>query len=600
MSDVRLGPTDGDGKSATSDRLDSWKEIAAYLKRDVTTVQRWEKKEGLPVHRQVHDKLGSVYAYTAELEGWRKRHEAHEPSAPDVVRDRPSRSFNMAVLAAAAFLLAIAGWLAITPERSEPAAPPALRSLAVLPLRNLTGDASQEWLSDGMTEALSSTFARLGSLTVVSSTSTLRYKGSERSAHDIGRELGGVDALVEGSVSRSGSRVRVTLSVVHAATDRRLWSGTYERELPDVLSLYSDVALAAAREMSVVVTTDERDHLQVVHTPASAAYEEYLRGLYLRYRSHEGGCIDAEPVLLRASQADALFAAPLAVLASCYVFPDRVARPAADAFARARAAAEKAIKIDPRLGLAHLAQGYIYMRQDFDQQAAEQSFRRAVEVEPGVSQAYIALGEFLAITGRIEEGIASARRGLRLNPFVMDHHVAVGHLLLRVGRVDEAIAQLEATLALDGNYNSAWLWLAEARAAAGEQAAAVNAYLRWFQLIAQPTRAQSARAELESTFKHDGWKAFWERELVLAEEEARHPGSVYQLRHHRYAGPVFLARRAVRVGRWSDALDLLDVGIAEFHYHMPFIVCDPHFAPLRPEPRFQALVKRMGFPARAL
>lgn len=597
MADVQPRPPD-DSARDPSERLDSWKEIAAYLKRDVTTVQRWEKKEGLPVHRLVHDSLGSVYAYRSELDAWRTRHEPR--NAPPALEGTPisddatrTRRWSIVLSLALAVVVVAAAWLApgLAPA---PTSAPAIHSLAVLPLRNLTGDASQEWLTDGMTEALSNTFARFGSLTVVSSTSTVRYKNSPKSIREIGRELGDVDAVVEGSVARSGDRIRVSLSVVHADTDRRLWTGAYERELADVLALYSEIALAAAQELSVAVSAVERGRLQVTHTPVPEAYEAYLRGAHLRTRSHEGGCRLAEQYLLRAIELDSQFAAPHAVLASCYVFPDRVGRPPSELLPKAKAAAERAIAMDARLGMAHYALGFLLMREAYDQRGAEAALRRAVEVEPGAGQPHVAWSEFLAVTGRTDEAIASMRRAVEISPYHLDHNVALGHLLVRVARPVDAIEQLRRVLELDANYNTAWLWIAEAHADRGEHGQAVEAYLRFLDLVVVPERAGKIRTLLSQTYAQSGWRAFWEREIEFASEENVRPGAVFQTRFDKYGGPGFVARRLTRLEAWDQVLDSLERGMAERHYLMPYVAIDPAFVPIRAHPRFRTLLERMG------
>jgi TolB-like protein len=244
---VEATPTPKAGATAQGRRLESWKEIAAYLGRDVTTVRRWEKGEGLPVHRHLHNKLGSVYAYTTELDSWRSNR------APTAVTDAPDthpvpesvrlgRHGRMAAVLAAITLILAAGvvWL-VRARTGKPAASVAIRSLAVLPLANFSGNSEQDYLSDGMTEALTAQLSTIHGLRVISRTSTMQLKGTRKSVPAIGKELN-VDAVIEGSVLRSGDKVRVTVQLIRAATDEHLWAATYDRELRDILVLQSDVA----------------------------------------------------------------------------------------------------------------------------------------------------------------------------------------------------------------------------------------------------------------------------------------------------------------------------------------------------------------------
>ena len=236
--------------SPAEDRLDSWKEIAAYLDRDVTTVQRWEKREGMPVHRHVHDKRGSVYAVGSELDAWlqsRKQRLGEEGREAK----RPRRPWTRRLTLRQRAILPARGWLAVagvvvlgllavayfmSRGRTGNAAQPKIRSLAVLPLKNLSGDPTQEYLADGMTEALIGRLSSIHDLRVISRTSVMRFKNPQLSVPEIARMLG-VDAIVEGSVMREGNRIRVTAQLIRGATDEHFWSETYDRELRDVFTV---------------------------------------------------------------------------------------------------------------------------------------------------------------------------------------------------------------------------------------------------------------------------------------------------------------------------------------------------------------------------
>ena len=277
---------------SSKERLDSWKEIAAYLGRDVTTAQRWEKREGMPIHRHLHDKRGSVYAMSAELDAWLQSRRASldleedekEPEAevPAVTEDdrgraaapRARRWFALAGIALVG-LLAVA--YVISRGRTENAARPRITSLAVLPLKNLSGDPAQEYLADGMTDALIGRLSTIHDLRVISRTSVMRFKNPQMSVPEIARTLH-VDAIVEGSIIRDGNRIRVTAQLIRGATDEHFWSETYDRELQDALALQSDVAQSIAEKVEVTVTGEEHNRLATARQVAPDAYESYSKG----------------------------------------------------------------------------------------------------------------------------------------------------------------------------------------------------------------------------------------------------------------------------------------------------------------------------------
>src|SRR5215470_6181642 len=284
-------------------RLDSWKEIAAHLHRDVTTVQRWEKREGMPVHRHVHDRMGSVYAFSSELDAWLQsrrlrldEEETEREATPPVPESdgepkETRRARRWLVLAAVALLVILS--LAYVLARSRAGAPtqPRIGSLAVLPLKNLSGDPTQDYLADGMTEALIGRLSGIHDLRVTSRTSVMRFKDTQLSAPEIAKTLG-VDALVEGSVIREGSRIRVHAQLIRAATDEHFWSETYDRELRDALALESDVAQSIARKVEITVTGQEHERLTAAHSVPPEVYENYLKGQFALDKSNSRSGIE--------------------------------------------------------------------------------------------------------------------------------------------------------------------------------------------------------------------------------------------------------------------------------------------------------------------
>src|SRR6266850_3073962 len=252
----------GIGKSQTtpepseplaSERLDSWKEIAAYLRRDERTVRRWEQ-EGLPVRRHLHKRKATVYGYKSEIDVWWNDGHGRLELIETTTAGRRWRVVWWAT--AGLLLLAVALGLNFVGVRDRLLGRPIageITSIAVLPLKNLSGDPAQDYFADGMTEALITELGKISTLQVISHQSVLQYKGTRKTVPEIARELN-VDAIIEGSVQRAGERVQITAQLIQAATDRHLWAQTYERDLKDVLSLQNEVAATIAREIQIKLT----------------------------------------------------------------------------------------------------------------------------------------------------------------------------------------------------------------------------------------------------------------------------------------------------------------------------------------------------------
>src|SRR6267378_2642298 len=313
------------GVHAHERRLESWKEIAAYLGRDVTTVRRWEKREALPVHRLHHSKLGSVYAYTTELDAWRRdRASGALPCTPDSDFAPDSnwltgRLRGAIVLGALIVILAVGlTWFGRARTVSQPIiASTRIRSLAVLPLENFSGSPDQDYLSDGMTEALISRLSTIHALHVISRTSAMHFKGTRKSLPAIGKELN-VDAVVEGSVLRSGDKIRITVQLIRADTDEHLWTGTFDRELQDVLTLQNDVTNGIARHVEVAVNGAPAGSIATPRIVAPAVYESYLKGRFAMHKGTRAGLEEAVQHFQAAVDADPTFAPAYAGLATTY------------------------------------------------------------------------------------------------------------------------------------------------------------------------------------------------------------------------------------------------------------------------------------------
>src|SRR5712691_2437222 len=447
--------TSGPGTSgdAQGRRLESWKEIAAYLGRDVTTVRRWEKREGLPVYRLYHSRLGSVYAYTTKLDAWRgERVPVVATDAADArlfseaVRSG-SRARTVAALAALALALAV-GLLWILRERStiQPAsANGGIRSLAVLPLQNFSGNPEQDYLSDGMTEALIARLSAIHSLRVISRTSAMQFKDTRKSVPAIGKELN-VDAVIEGSVLRSGDKIRVTVQLIRADTDEHLWSGTYDRELQDVLALQSDVTQGIAGHIESAVTGTKRGPPVAPRAVAPGVYEAYLKGRFALNKNSRAGVKEALLHFQAAIDADGTFAPAYAGLAATYDALGLVfyGEHPGETRSKTLVAARKALELDPELAEARALLANA-LQKDWHWAEAEVEYRRAIELSPSDASAHAGLADWLLCQGRTEEALASARRAQEIDPRAFSGG-QVGWILFQAHRYDEAIRELRTAL----------------------------------------------------------------------------------------------------------------------------------------------------------
>ena len=348
------------------DRLDSWKEIAVYLHRDVKTVQRWEKREGMPVHRHQHDRMGSVYAFSAELDAWvqsrrlRLQEEEKARTAETLVDAEGDHvpgwtpgTRRWLVVGGVAVLALLAVTYTMIRIRSRYATRPKLTSVAVLPLKNLSGDPTQEYFADGMTEAVIGRLSMIRGLRVISRTSVMQFKDTHMSAPEIAKKLQ-VDALVEGSVIRQGGRVRVHAQLIRGATDEHFWSETYDRDLGDTLALESEVAQSVARKVEVTITGKEHERLVAARHVAPEVYESYLKGQFAQgYRR-----ADIEKKIAYFEEAinkDSMFAPAYLGLANAYsdLGETFVGGSADEVRPKVISAARKALELDPQLAGAH-------------------------------------------------------------------------------------------------------------------------------------------------------------------------------------------------------------------------------------------------------
>ena len=460
-----------------------------------------------------------------------------------------------------------------------------IRSLAVLPLANLSGDASQDYFADGMTEALIADLARIRALSVISRTSVMRYKGSDKPLPEIARELG-VDGVVEGSVMRSGNRVRITAQLIHAATDRHLWAENYERELSDVLNLQSEVARAVAEQVRVHVTDPERETLVKPRRVDPAAYESYLRALYAWNQRTSASVEQAIHYFRESIAADPAYAPAWAGLADSYIIQGSYGWvPPREIAPLARAAAQKALEIEPTLAQAHTSLGGVSHFYDRDPQAAEKAFQRALESNPSYATAHHWYGNFLVSAGRFDEALSEMEKARMLDPLslIINTNLARVHYFAR--RYDRAIALYEETLKLDPNFGSALWKLRFAYQKVNRIPEAYSALERWLRSAQYDALLGRVRAEYERSSYAGAIRKVLENYLGVSKRGG-------------FVDPNNVALLYATLDEKDEAFRWLERACEERSGEATYVNVEPVFEGLHDDARFRSLLKSLNIPAK--
>jgi serine/threonine protein kinase/Tfp pilus assembly protein PilF len=489
------------------------------------------------------------------------------------------RSHKRVVLLSLALLLLIAAGMFIYAWRSrETAAPsrPEIKSLAVLPLENLSGDPSQEYFADGMTEALISNLSQIKALKVISRTSVMRYKGSRESLPIIAQALG-VDAVIEGSVQRSGGRVRVTAKLVPATTDAAIWSRNYEREVSDILKLQSDVAQAIAAEVRVQLTPDEQNRLASARPIDPKAHEAYLLGRYHLAKLNESDLSRAVDYFKEAIRIEPDFAAAYAGLSRAW--SERGiwgGKSYIEVETPAREAARKALQIDPANSSAHTSMCMILINYDFNYSAAEEQVRRAIEIDPGSAEAHVAYGWLLQVLGRYEEVLEQMEKAEQLDPASSQIQGDFGRMLYRARKYDEAEKHLKRSIELDPNNYGSYGRLGDVYIEMGRFGDAVAMFEKSRSI--QPQGAHALR--LAVVYARMG-----NRQAALDALTTTSNRSTWEL-----------ARLYTALGDLDKAFTILNESIDKRDVLLTNVKEDPGFERLHSDPRWKLMLRRLNFP----
>lgn len=579
------------------DRLDSWKEIAAYLRRDESTVRRWEK-DGLPVHRHRHRFRAAIFAYKSELDSWWKNcehnvanHQSSSSARPgqgDAARTAPaaprwsvtqSAGRTLALLTLAVLVIA-AYWAWQNLERSS--RPPVM--LAVLPLENLSGNPNEEYFSDGLTEEMITQLGRLqpDRLGVIARTSTMSYKGTKKRVDEIGRELH-VDYLLEGSVRRDSGQVRISVQLIRISDQTHLWAQNYQRDLRDILALQSQVATAVAHEISVQLSAQGRAVLASTRAVEPHAHELYLRGRYHWNKRTEAELQKSIEYFQQAIQEDPAYAASYAALADAYnVMGNWGLLPPREAYPRAKASASKALEIDPGLAEARIARAYATHLYDWNPAAAEKEFKQGLDLNPNYAPGHQWYAVHLASVGQFDAAIVEIKRAQELDPLSLIIGDVVGWIYSLARRCDPAIAEFRRAIELDPNFYPTHYDLGIAYAECGMPK----------ESLAEMEKARSISGDTPRTMSGLAYAYALAGQNVKARKLL---DDLIKLSKQRYVPPFDIAVVYAALGENDLAFTWLEKAYADRHPWLVMLRVTPKVDKLRTDPRFGNLLRRAGF-----
>jgi len=480
-----------------------------------------------------------------------------------------------AALIVATLTLVAAGLWYFVSGRSAVAS---IRSIAVLPLANVSGSPDDAFFADGMTDALIANLGSIEALKVISRTSVMAYRGGGKPPREIARELK-VDALVEGSALRSGDRVRITAQLVDAADGTIIWSETYERGMRDVLALQGDVARAIARRIRTTLAPGVEERLRA-RPVRPDVYEDYLKGRYFLYQSTPDALEKAEVFFDRALEKDPSLALAHAGLADINVVRSFSGfAPPAEALEQAQQHAMRAIQLDDQLADAHASLAWVNF-QNWDWAAAGNAFRRALQLNPSNALARMNYSQQLAALGRIEDALREGQRSRELDPLSLPFHTAYASVLIGAGRYDEAVAVCQEALRM----NAGFFW----------------AHHHLWRAYARQGRFEEALAEARASFSGQG-DAEVVKALERGQRQAGYAGAM------RAAAETLAARARTQyvmafgvallyadAGEKQAAIDWLERAYQQHGALLEYIKCSPEFEALRPDPRFQDLLRRLN------
>jgi TolB-like protein/DNA-binding winged helix-turn-helix (wHTH) protein len=504
----------------------------------------------------------------------------HAPLSDGALRSRIRRvGPTFAVISLAVLAVAAIAWRVFHGPGTSRQGAPQIRSLAVLPLTNLSSDPEQDYFSDGLTEVLTTDLGKCSALRVISRTSTTQYKSTKKTVPEIARDLN-VDAVIEGTVLRSGNHIRMTVNLIQAHPEKHLWAESYEAEAGDIMNVQAAVALSVAREIQITLTPSERSLLNS-RTVNLAAQDLYFRGMYAWNSGTAEGTKNAVGYFQRAIESDPNYADAYVGLALAYaVWRPGLSGPHEN-MPKAREAALKALALDETLSMGHSVLGSIELYFDWNWAGAEKEFKRALELDPNDYHTHNEYARLLVAVGRTDEALTHVRTAMSLDPFLPSDYVIWINYLAR--RYDEALELAKTKSGLDPNNPWYHFDLALVYEQTGRPTESVEEYLKFENLSG--TEPQTI-ARLRQAYEKSGPGGFWKRRL----EEYRRAAK------SQYVSNGMVAAACLRATERECALESLEKAFHERDDLMINLNVDPAFDGIRTDPRFRDLVHRVGLP----
>ncbi len=568
-------------ETPVEERLETWGEIAAYLKVEQRTAQRWEEILNLPIHRL----QGRVFAYKSELGAWRRKRE-DPPDSPEpdrrfwiqegfaAIRRRAGVvAISVALVASGVYFL----WLSFH-------RPPTKAMLVVLPFENLSGDQRQEYFCMEFTEELTTQLARLHPerLGVIAPTSARNVRA--KSITQIGHELG-VKYILEGSVTQhGGNEVHITAQLIQVSDQAQLWADSYSRSEADVLALQSDVAGAIARQTKLTLTPQEQANLTVSHPVNPQAHDAYLRGRYQWSQRTPQSIASAIQEFQQAIAADSEYAPAYAGLADAYELLGSVpndALPPRQAMPKAEQAAEKALALDNSLADAHVSLAYIRLAYDWKRQEAEQQFQEALRLNPGSATGHEWYALYLAATDQMDKAMVEVQEAQELDPLSIIMDMAAAQVHLYAGHYDRVLEQCQRALDLNPKFFLAYYFRGRAYVGKGMLPQALAEFQKASALFPDNPTLMMA---LGGTYALLGDKAHAQSYLTALEN----------LSEHRYVPAVYMMGVASAMDDRDEAFRWLDQAVEDRCDYVIYLGHEPGIDKLRADPRFRDFVHHVG------
>ncbi len=505
---------------------------------------------------------------------------AQPPSSTTSELTKPKR--RKTVIAAAVILTAVvaaAAAIVVDSYRSRNSGR-SIQSIAVMPFVNASGNADLDYLSDGMTETLIKSLSQLPNLNVKARSSVFRYKGKDTDARTIGKELG-VQALLNGRVIQRGDQLLLNLELIDAQTENVVWTDQYDRKSSDLISLQNEIARDVSSKLKTKLSGTDEQKLAKTYTTNPEAYRLYLQGRFYWNKREEKDFRKAVEYFSQAIALDPKYALAYAGLADSYALLSTFGfMPPAEGVPRAREFANRALLLDGSMAEPHTTLAYLSLTYDYDFAAAEPEFRRAIELNPNYATAHQWFGEMLLNAGRFDEAAPEYRRALELEPLSLPINWDFGRFLYMSRRYDESIAQHKKTIELDPGFARAHRTLAEVYRVKGDYANAVEERAKVLDLMGQTQNAALVRA----TFSRDGWLGFLR--LVTAENSA-----LKDINNN-----WVLAKAYVDLGDKDKAFAELNKAYEVRLSSLCWLKIEPQMDPLRSDPRYTDLLRKMNFP----